>query len=476
MTSSRLVHSPPAVVIGLDSITGLQTARILAGRGVPVIALARDRRHYCSRTRVCRRIVAPDIAGESLIESLEVLGRSLPARGVLFPCTDMSVLAAAAWRERLEPWYHIDLPALETVERLMDKVRFTEFSQQQDLPIPTTRVLRGRDDALRAARELVFPCIVKPALKSPRWEQASPAKVFKVSDTQELLALYDRCSAWTDVLLAQEWVAGGDAELYSFNGYFDAHSRPLATFIARKIRQWPPETGTSCLSEECRNDEVLEQSVRLFQAARFRGLGYLEMKRDVRTSRYYIIEPNIGRPTGRSAMAEAAGVELLYTKYCDNLGWPLPSRRQQTYGHTKWIDLRRDVQSAVYYWRRGELSLSQWWRSWRGEKAHAVFSWRDPAPFVAELHYAARKLWSKTLRSAAEQHRSLTDQQTVAHAADSRAAWPLSPPRSPHEIAPSSCGDRHVAHRHVCGAGRRAGAPGPATRRPAVGADVSSGG
>lgn len=116
-----------------------------------------------------------------------------------------------------------------------------------------------------------------------------------------------------------------------------------------------------------------------------KGIGYLEAKRDAASGEYFIIEPNVGRPTGRSAIAEAGGVELLYTMYCDAVGLPLPRARFQTYGSARWIHLRKDFQAAFYYWRHGELSLRDWFRSWRGKKAYAIFSWRDPRPFVGDL-------------------------------------------------------------------------------------------
>jgi predicted ATP-grasp superfamily ATP-dependent carboligase len=130
-----------------------------------------------------------------------------------------------------------------------------------------------------------------------------------------------------------------------------------------------------------RNDAVLEASIHLFRSVNYHGLGYVEMKRDRRTGKHYIIEPNIGRPTGRSAIAEAGGVELLYTKYCDLVNLPLPPNREQKYEGVKWIYFMHDIQSSFHYWKRGELTLRDWWQSIRGAKNDAVFSWRDPAPF-----------------------------------------------------------------------------------------------
>ena len=109
------------------------------------------------------------------------------------------------------------------------------------------------------------------------------------------------------------------------------------------------------------------------------------MRRSNLTGKYFIIEPNVGRPTGRSATAEANGVELIYTMYCDALGWPLPANREQKEGEVKWIYLRRDIQSAFLSWRHKELTLRKWWQSIRGPKWDAVFSWTDQAPFWYDL-------------------------------------------------------------------------------------------
>lgn len=382
---------PAAVVIGLDNITGLQTARILAARGVPVIGLAGDRRHFACRTRACTTVVEADLYGEGLIEALIRLGPSLDERAALFPCTDMSVLLVSRHRDRLAGDYHLALPEHRVVEMLMDKVGFLRHAEANALPIPATVIIESRNDAERAAGKLTYPAVLKPPIKSATWQAHTSEKAIPVADGSELLAAYDRVATWSERFIAQEWVPGGADALYSCNAYFGAGGRPLVTFVARKLRQWPPHTGTSSLGEECRNDDVLQETTRLFSGVDYHGLAYLEMKRDARTGRHVIIEPNIGRPTGRSAIAEGGGVELLYTAYCDMVGRPLPQARQQRYLGTKWIEDRRDAQSALYFLRRGELTPAGWWRSVRGPKTHAVLSASDPVPFVLDLLQAARK-------------------------------------------------------------------------------------
>lgn len=384
-SSSALPEQPYAIVIGLDNVTGLQTARILSRHKVPVIAIAKDPAHHFCRTKVCERILFANTANDELITALMTLGPELNQKAVLFPCSDLSVLLISRRRDQLDRWYHVVLPEPQVVEMLMDKVGFYTYAREAGLPIPRTFIVTSMAEVEQAADKLTFPCIMKPPMRTPAWEKHVRTKVFKISNAAELRAVYQRYSPWARVLMVQEWIEGTDAELYSCNCYFNADAKPLVTFVSRKLRQWPPEIGVSSLGEECRNDTVLQETIRLFQSVGYRGLGYVEMKRDVRTGEHFIIEPNIGRPTGRSAIAEAGGVAMLYAAYCDTVQRPLPPNLEQQYGNAKWIYLRQDIQSALHYWRRGDLTLVQWLRSWRGCKGDAVFSWADQAPFWTDL-------------------------------------------------------------------------------------------
>jgi predicted ATP-grasp superfamily ATP-dependent carboligase len=380
------------VVIGLDSMTGLQSARILARRGVPVIGLAKDAGHYACATNVCERIVIADWRTEDLVEALARVGRGTDRKAVLVPCTDMSVLLISRHRRTLRDCFEFVLADEEVIEALMDKARFARHAGSLGLPIPRTLLLANGDEAECAAAQLTYPVVMKPSVKDPRWERAGLPKAQFVSGPAELLEFYDRASRWADILTAQEWVVGPDRNLVSCNCYVDRDGVPQVTFVARKLRQWPPVAGVSSLGEECRDDVVLAETLRVFGVPGFRGLGYVEMKIDQRTGKHFIIEPNVGRPTGRSAIAEIAGVELLYTMYCDALGKPLPEGRRQQYGDAKWVYLRHDLQSALYHIRRGDLTFGDWARSWRGIRQDAVIDRRDLGPFWRDVRNAAAGL------------------------------------------------------------------------------------
>jgi len=343
-------------------------------------------------TRVCQQILFTNTSNGELVTLLIKIGLKLDQKAVLYPCEDKNVMVVSRNREKLSRLYHIVLPDKHIVEMLMDKVQFYKYAQQNGFPIPRTFFIENHRDAKMAAQELNFPCVMKPAHRTSEWEQNTTLKAFKVENVESFWEVYDRYHQWTKFFIAQEWIEGDDQTLYSCNCYFNKEGKPVATFIARKIRQWPPRTGQSSLGVECKSPEVLNECLRLFKKVNFKGLGYIEFKKDVRTGKYFIIEPNIGRPTGRSAIAEAGGVDLLYAMYCDVLNRELPKNLQQKYIGVKWIHLRRDFQSALYYWRNGELSIKDWIRSWKGPKAFAVFSTSDPLPFLGDI-YRSIKLY-----------------------------------------------------------------------------------
>jgi predicted ATP-grasp superfamily ATP-dependent carboligase len=376
---------PAAVVVGLDNITGLQTARILSERGVRVFGIVANPRHWAAHTNACVDIVAAPSFGDGLVQTLTSLAERLSTAAVLLPCTDQTVMTLSRHREELAPAFRLTLAPKDVLETMIDKRLFAEHARSVGLAVPRTEILSDRQEAERVSMRIDYPAVIKPPSKVESWLRHTSAKAIRVRNREELLATYDEVAEWAPGLLAQEWVEGGEDRLISCNCYFDASGRPLVTFVARKVRQWPPGVGTSSSGEECRDDEALELTLKLFGSVGFHGLGYLEMKRDDRTGRLVIIEPNVGRPTGRSAIAEAGGVELIFTAYCDAAGLPLPTEREQHYSGARWVDVRRDLQAALVARRDGRLTMSEWLSWMRGPKAHAIWSRHDVKPFAVDL-------------------------------------------------------------------------------------------
>ena len=390
---------PFAVLLGLDNFIGLQSARVLARRNVPVIGIAVDPKLEFCRTKHVTRVYCADPKNEDqYIDTLIQVGKELNQKAVLIPCLDEYVFLLSRNRNHLATYFHVSLPEPDVLDTLVVKEKFVKLCQQEGLPAPKTFFLSQQEDAVKAANEMNFPCIVKPSARDERWWKVSKTKVNKIATAEEFLRDYQKLSQGADILIIQETIPGRDDTLYSCNCYFDKDSKPLVTFIARKIRQWPIEAGYTSLGEECKNDEVLTLSLSLLNAVPFKGLGYIEIKKSISDGKYYLIEANIGRPTGRSSLADTSGVELLYTMYCDCTGLPVPPDQKQKYTGRKWIYLTWDIRSAFSYFIRGELTLKEWWKSVQGEKTYAIFSLSDPVPFIILLLKIPVKLVSRIFK------------------------------------------------------------------------------
>lgn len=392
---------PPAVLIGADSATGLQVARLLAARGVPVVGVVRDPGHWACRTRALHRVVAlgphqmgPEPEGLVLALRNEAL---FPPGCVLLPCTDQAVLALAAADgadgAALATRHRLSRPDPAAVTALVDKASFALVAERCGVATPRAALVDAGTDLAAALAPLRLPWVVKPPVKSARWLAEAPQKALKIESGpgDDPAAAVAAALGWADQLLVQEWIDGPDSALVTCNAYIAPDGRADGAVVSAKLRQWPPHTGTASAAVTVDDPAVAATTVRLLQAVGFHGLGYVEFKRRAAGGSLVAIEANVGRPTGRSAMAEAAGVDLHWALYADLAGIDRPPLGPAAPG-VVWLHLRRDLQAGVRAWRRSELGPAGWVRSLRGPRVvEAVGRWRDPAPFLGDLAATATK-------------------------------------------------------------------------------------
>ena len=99
----------PAVVFNCH-ITGLEVARSLGARGIPIIALDRDEKGYGLHSRfttVAGKCPYPLEDERGFIDLLLEIGATLKQKAVLFPCLDEWVFAVARHREEMERFFFL---------------------------------------------------------------------------------------------------------------------------------------------------------------------------------------------------------------------------------------------------------------------------------------------------------------------------------------------------------------------------------
>ena len=72
---------------------------------------------------------------------------------------------------------------------------------------------------------------------------AKPFKALLAETREEFLTLWNKMNLFDRDFVIQEYVPGDDNCIYSFHAYLDEHSRPLGSFVGRKIRTYPKRSG-----------------------------------------------------------------------------------------------------------------------------------------------------------------------------------------------------------------------------------------
>ena len=377
-----MVRSQGAVVLGSD-YRALAVVRSLGRRGIPVCVLSSGddvlaaKSRYASH-RVALRGVDDDEQCEFLLHLAEHLGLT---GWVLFPTADESAALVARSHEQLAEQFELTSPPWRVLRWAHDKRKTYERAEELGLPYPRTQRALARLD-------FDFPVIVKPAVRET-FNRLTAAKAWRVDDRAALRERVAEAAALLDpeLLLLQEVIPG--AEHFSYAALC-RRGRPLASVVARRTRQYPPDFGrASTFVETIDAPEVAALGERFLAAVEFDGLAEVEFKRDPRDGVLKLLDVN-PRVWGWHGLCPAAGVDFPYLAYRLARGESVPDVRAAA--GVRWLRLSTDLPTSLKQVARGNLALLPYLRTLFGRHESAVFARDDPWPGLVELPMLAATL------------------------------------------------------------------------------------
>jgi predicted ATP-grasp superfamily ATP-dependent carboligase len=120
----------------------------------------------------------------------------------------------------------------------------------------------------------------------------------------------------------------------------------------------------------------------------------LDFKHDPAADRFHLFEVN-PRFTLWCYLGTACGVNLPKIAYSELVGEQVEVQHAYKTG-VRWLSFGNDLRAFVRDYRpRGELSLGEWLRSFRGRKIYDVFSWRDPLPLGVSVYNYSRSVLAR---------------------------------------------------------------------------------
>ena len=390
-------------VLGADSPIGLTVVRELGERGVTVFALGRDHRALARTSRHTHKF--------ALIEKplAEWMPRFIAENGIsaVLAISEHYLIELAAIGPVIGKC-RLLIPEPDKLALVLDKPRTLEIAAGLGIEVPFSwQPLSGEDHAAIAGR-LAYPVAVKwadPNAVSARLAAAGLelAKVEYANDTSALLALlarYDRIGLWP---LVQTWCPGhGLGQMLHMQA-----GRATLRFQHRRLREFPPSGGVSAFCEAvplAEHAALMERSEALLAAIGWEGPAMVEYRHDPISRHSWLMEIN-GRFWGSIPLAYHCGAHFGWETFacamlgedaavqgrCGAVAMPLRRARYLIPDAKGLVMLLRDGKVPVF--KRVGAAVRFVADFFDPRVRWFVWSWRDPAPFFADMAGVVRKLW-----------------------------------------------------------------------------------
>jgi D-aspartate ligase len=376
----------PPVLLLCGQIAALALARRLGQAGIRVGMLDGDPDAVGFQSRFCavRGCAPSSLPEDAQVRRVLAIAERLGPSPALIATSDEWLLFMSRHRRRLAPHFRFLLPPAELLEALIDKRQMRALVTQHGLATPRSVTVESAADLVAAARELRFPLLVKSAYSKPGGRGADAGKI-RADNPTRLARAYARLSNYDPRLIVQEYIAGDCDRIALYNSYFDAASRPIAVFTGRKLRQYPIQYGTACLSECSPNPEFAAQMTAFFQAIGYMGPVDVGAKFDVRDGKYKILDinPRLGQNYRTYVADNGADLGwLTYWEIASGTSAFQPGPPLTCSGVRCWMIEDNDLRTVRTLHREGKLTLLAWLRSLLRVREFAYWNWRDPRPLL----------------------------------------------------------------------------------------------
>jgi D-aspartate ligase len=379
---------PGAVVIG-GYANGVSVVRGLAREGVRtavVLTTDHDIAQHSRYAHEAHRVHYLNRRPDGLIDLLEAQRKRW--RGwALIPTNDYALAAVAQHRETLLRSYSVTVPEEEITRRVLNKSVTYRMAAEVGVDVAQSYGRATRETAARL--DLAFPLVVKPDQSARFWEVFGK-KLLVVLDRSELIDAVDRVAAAGMEAEVLDLVPGPDGNVYNYTMYLDRWGQLAAEFASRKLRKAPRHFGVGRAATACNAPHLRERTLELLRRIEWRGLASVEYKLDARDGRYRLMEIN-GRCSLTNALPTRCGVNYPL------LAWRENAMRQRVSATSNgwpgvWTHMHADILYTAMEKREPEWSWKEFAASYAGPWVDAVWSSKDPLPFLAQ--------WAGTFRKA----------------------------------------------------------------------------
>lgn len=377
--------SMPVVILNCK-IGALAIMRSLGALGVPIYGVDEDPHAPALMSRYCKGKFIKGFAEDAQEDYLEYVlnvGKQIGRKSILIPTSDETSIFAADYAEKLSRYFIFPQNDPALVRNLASKKEMFFLAKKNNVPAPLTEFPQSLEDVLKYIDKVRLPVMLK-GIFGNRLQAKTGRKMLIVHTKEELIENYKIMEDQESPnLMLQEYIPGGDDQVYIFNGYFNKESACLAAFTGHKIRQSPIHEGCASLGVCTWNETVADITIKFMKAVGYSGILDIGYRLDPRDGQYKVLDinPRVGQAF-RLFLSEN-GMDVVRSLYLDLTGQePLPIKPREG---RRWVIEDFDIISSYHYYKEGSLSFGEWLRSFKKLEEGAWFSLKDPVPFLSLL-------------------------------------------------------------------------------------------
>ena len=356
----------------------LAAVRALGKTGINVTVGESTRLATAAFSRYCHRVVvypSPLTQPADFIDALENELSRHPYRMVL-PMEDETMGLMSKHHSLLSRHAYIPVASYEKLRLANRKDSVLRIAEEIGIPIPKTWFINDVSEINQLKDTLPYPVVIKPRIGSGAVGIAYP------ENADDLMAYYPKVHRRFPYPLIQERIPQ-EGTGYGVSLLFDENGTVKASFVHKRLREYPVTGGASTFRESIRYDDLRDMAVTLMKRLDWFGVAMVEFKVDPRDGTPKLMEIN-PRFWGSLHLSIIAGVNFPYLLYRLSRGETFePVERYKLGVRCRWM-LPGDILHFIYNRRRASL-IPDFFRFGDRNTSYDILSFSDPLPVLGRL-------------------------------------------------------------------------------------------
>jgi predicted ATP-grasp superfamily ATP-dependent carboligase len=295
---------------------------------------------------------------------------------MLLPMEDETLGIISQYHSEVSRWTYLPIVSFQKLQFARRKDKILHLAEKLGVPIPRTWYIKDISQLKGLKDSLPYPVVIKPKISSGAVGISYP------KNPGDLMEQYLSVHQRFPYPLVQELIPHG-APGYGVSFLLDEKGEVRASFVHKRLREYPVSGGASTLRESVRRDDIREMALTLLKAVDWFGVAMVEFKLDPRDGIPKLMEIN-PRFWGSLSLAIEAGVNFPYLLYRMSRGENFRSVEHYQIGkRCRWL-LPGDILHFIHNPRRLRL-WPQFFRFWERDTAYDILSIEDPLPVLGRI-------------------------------------------------------------------------------------------